>query len=127
MNLPRPHPNGFHVEHFDTTLVEQVIAVEIERAARYAGVILDSDTTHEWGMQVLDRVMADVSHDLDSHVMMPEELDHHIHDEVALLIDIRRESSASQGMPMLDPMRGMKQVYGRMAVLCRSFFDKRLE
>lgn len=127
MHPVRPQPNGFHVEHFDTTLVEQVIVVEIERAARYAGVILDVHTLREWSTKVLDHVMATIESDLNSHVLLPVAIDHHIHDEVALLIDARRESSASQGMPMLDPMRGMKQVCGRMAVLCRAFFNKRLE
>lgn len=126
MHVERSHP-GFHVERFDTALLEQVIAVEIERAVRYAGVILDSETVLDWNVQVLERVMEDVECDLQYHRLLPAELDHHIHDEVALLIDACREPRASQGMPMLDPMRGMKQVYGQMALLCRAFFDKRLE
>jgi hypothetical protein len=124
--------SGFHVEHFDTGLLQQIIATDIDcaihRIFRESGKLIDDATRHRWEEVVLTAVQNEVCMAASIHQLLPGEIDRCIAAEIGkLLQESTQEKAVLDCGSILVPKHGVFHLHRHALVLCRKLFEKRLE
>jgi hypothetical protein len=130
--MPSQRPSGFHVEHLDTGLLQQIIQTDIDCAIhtilRESGERIDDATRHQWEAAVLLSVKEEVCTAASLHQLLPAEIDRCITVEIDRLIeDYRKRDVATDCGSIIVPIHGIFHLHRHALVLCRKLFEKRLE
>jgi hypothetical protein len=125
-------PTGYHCRRFNTDLLEQVIAVEVDtavrRLCRERGIPPDSIDQRLWVDTILVRISRVIMQAVDTHTLLPADIDLQIETEIARLID--RTLSAMRPMDtgsFLAPAHGLLRLPSHAGVLWRKMFEKHIE
>ncbi len=126
--LTSPHPPGSNAEWFDTALLQQIIETEIDIAIHAAwrerGIRIDDTVRHVWS----EDVRAGLIEKIKTRSLLPEDIDGAIGQHIHQLIEEYPEQKIVQDCgSMVVPMHGLFPLRRHALVLCRKFFEKRLE
>lgn len=84
-------PQGFHCSRFDTALLREIIATDVDTAVRMLrrerGVIVDAATQHAWTESVTAEVEASLLTVRDMHALLPSVIDERIARAIRRLTD----------------------------------------
>lgn len=125
-----PH-QGYHCNRFDTDLLQQIVAVEIDltvrRIARDKGVIIDEQTQRHWIQSVLERLERQTFEDVKAHSFLPSVLQERMHCEInRILHEEILDQPATASIPQIVPMRRLC-FYRPVLSVARFLFEKRAE
>jgi hypothetical protein len=126
------HSTGFHCHTFDTQLLEQVIAVEVESAVRrlccQRGIACNSIDQHAWTQIILKRIHRAIERSCAVHMLLPSDIDARIDTEICRLVDeaIRQSRPVDTGS-MFVPVHGLLRLPRHAGVLLRKIFEKHIE
>ncbi len=125
-------PSGFHVEHLDVGLLQQIIETDIDcaihRIFRESGERIDDATRHQWECDVLAAVEEEVRTAASVHQLLPAEIDCRIAAEITRLVQEHAEKKTALDCgSIFVPQHGVFHLHRHALVLCRKLFEKRLE
>ncbi len=129
---PSSRPSGFHVEHLDTALIEQIIATDIDTAiralSREKGIHVDDAQRHAWLEVILETISGKLRSTADVHSLLPDQIDQVIAAEIKRLMqEFTPQTAVLDCGSMFLPKHGVFQLHRHAMVLCRKLFEKRLE
>lgn len=83
-------PFGYHCERFDTSLLWQIVEVEVELAAsrlrRERGIVLSSATQSAWARHIFTRVSTSTFAEISSHSFLPSVMNIRLKTEIERLV-----------------------------------------
>lgn len=125
-------PLGPHCHCFDTDLLQQVIAVEVEaavrRVCRERGIECASIDQHAWVETIVGHIRKKLGRASDLHTLLPSEVDMQMEREIGVLIDrVIRDSRPSDTGAMIMPIHGLCLLPRHAGVLLRRIFKKHIE
>lgn len=124
-------PYGYHCKRFDTQLLEQIVAIEVDcavrRIAREDGVMIDERTQRQWTSRVLEYVEDETFQQLHAHAFLPAALETSMACAISRIVQEEVVGTQkSLPVPQLLPF-GRLCWYRPLVSMVRFLFEKRVE